>query len=156
MPLQNLQHSARYHSSKKLKESFENYQEIIQALEQRELKQNTTELINSQTEAVNTNATTVSDKKLYTILKKAEKRILKILESKEKITAKNHYRNLWLALGMSAFGIPLGVAISIASNNWGMVGVGLPIGMGIGIGFGASLDKKAQAENRQLDVEIKS
>lgn len=36
-----------------------------------------------------------------------------------------------------------------------MMSLGMPIGLGIGSLIGSSLDKKAAAENRQLDVEIK-
>ncbi|MDQ1162310.1 hypothetical protein QE422_002678 [Chryseobacterium sp. SORGH_AS 447] len=37
----------------------------------------------------------------------------------------------------------------------GFIGIGLPIGMSIGIAVGTLMDKKAQTEGRQLDVEIK-
>jgi hypothetical protein len=35
------------------------------------------------------------------------------------------------------------------------IAIGLPIGMVIGIGIGTGMDKKALAEGRQIDVELK-
>ena len=60
-----------------------------------------------------------------------------------------------MVVGMSAFGLPIGVAIGLSIGNIGLLGIGLPIGMGIGIIVGRLMDKKALAEGRQLDVEIK-
>jgi hypothetical protein len=35
------------------------------------------------------------------------------------------------------------------------LGIGLPIGMAVGSALGSGMDKKALAEGRQLDIEIK-
>ena len=68
---------------------------------------------------------------------------------------KNHYRNTWLALGMAAFGIPLGVAFGMSLRNLAFLGIGLSIGLAIGIAVGTGMDKKAFEEGRQMDLEIK-
>ena len=68
---------------------------------------------------------------------------------------KNYYRNMWLALGMSVFGLPIGVAFGASIGNMGLLGVGLPIGMAIGTLVGSQMDKKALKESRQLNIEIK-
>lgn len=57
-----------------------------------------------------------------------ELRILKLIEKELKLVPKNSYRNRWMAIGMSAFGVPIG----------------------------AGMDKKAFEEGRQLDMEIRS
>jgi hypothetical protein len=36
-----------------------------------------------------------------------------------------------MVLGMSAFGIPMGVAFGLSMGNIGLLGIGLPIGMGV-------------------------
>ncbi|MBQ0152941.1 MAG: hypothetical protein KBS61_08630, partial [Chryseobacterium sp.] len=59
------------------------------------------------------------------------------------------------ALGMSGIGLPLGVAFGLSVGSIGLLGLGLPFGMAIGAGIGTSMDKKAQKEGRQLQVEIK-
>lgn len=57
-------------------------------------------------------------------------------------------------MGMTIFGVPLGIAMAIGLNNWSFVGIGLPIGLAIGAGYGSQLDKKAAEENRQIDIQI--
>jgi hypothetical protein len=81
------------------------------------------------------------------MIKKAEADILKLLEKELKILPINHYKKLWMVLGMSAFGNSVG--------NLGLLGLGFPIGMGIGIFVGISQDKKAIDEGRQLAFEAK-
>jgi len=68
---------------------------------------------------------------------------------------KNHYRALWLVLGMSVFGLPIGVLYGFLIGNMGLLGTGLCFGMAIGVALGAGLDKKALKEGRQLDLEIR-
>jgi hypothetical protein len=88
-------------------------------------------------------------------IKKRQARILKLIEKERKLVPKNYYRNLWLAVGMSAFGIPIGFALAESIGNMAFIGIGLPIGLAIGIAVVTSLDKKALKEGRQLDIEIK-
>ena len=63
---------------------------------------------------------------------------------------------MWLAIGMSAFGLPIGVAFGLSIGNIGLMAIGLPIGMAIGAAVGTGMDKKALEAGRQLDIEIKS
>jgi hypothetical protein len=72
-----------------------------------------------------------------------------------KLVPKDYYRSLWMTLGMSAFGIPMGVVFGISMGSMAYLGIGLPIGLVIGIAVGTAMDKKALEEGRQLDVEIK-
>lgn len=92
-----------------------------------------------------------SDPDLLKKMKSGQAGILKLLEKDLKITAQDHFQTLWLALGMAAFGIPLGTAFGAAMGNMGLLGIGLPIGMAIGIAVGRQQDIKAKNEGRQLD-----
>lgn len=56
---------------------------------------------------------------------------------------------------MSAFGLPVGVAIGLSIGNIGLLAIGLPIGMVIGIAVGTVMDKKAFDTGKQLEIEIK-
>jgi hypothetical protein len=56
---------------------------------------------------------------------------------------------------MNAVGLPIGAALGISLNNIALLGIGLPIGMIYGYFVGKRLDKKAQTEGRQLDIELK-
>ena len=89
-------------------------------------------------------------------LRKSQIDILRLLKEKLKLAPINYYRNIWLALGMTAYGIPLGVAYGSITGNMAFLAIGLPIGMVLGIAIGVGMDKKALKEGRQLDIEIKN
>ncbi len=88
-------------------------------------------------------------------IRKSQSNILKLIEKELKLVPKNLYRSRWMAIGMSAFGIPLGVAFGTSLWNMGLLGIGIPIGMVIGMAIGSGMDKKAFEESRQLDLEMK-
>ena len=126
---------------------------ILNELEKRQLPQETTDYVDREIEQLN--AISNDDKFFVKAIKEKENKIIKWIEKKHKIVPKSYYQTLWMILGMSAFGIPMGAAFGIIMKNMGLLGIGLPIGMGVGVAFGAYLDKKAFTEGRQLDVEIK-
>ncbi|MBT9484370.1 hypothetical protein [Sediminibacterium sp.] len=124
---------------------------LLNLLEIKELPEDTVELINQEIEKLN--AIGDDDKYLKSKIKTKENNIIKLVEKKHKIVPKNYYKKLWMVLGMSAFGIPMGVAFGLSIGNLGMLGIGLPFGMGIGVVVGTSMDNKALKEGRQLDFE---
>lgn len=128
------------------------FSSLISELRKRPLSEKEVEAINN--EIKNINASTGIEKDFMKTLAKSQASILKVIEKESKLVVKNHYRNLWLVLGMSAFGIPIGVAFGISIGNLGLLGLGFPIGMGIGVAVGTSLDNKAAKEGRQLDVDL--
>ena len=85
------------------------------------------------------------DKKEEPQIKKTKSRIIKLIEKQHKLVLKNHYQNMWAALGMVIFGIPLGVSL----DN---IALYLPMGILIGIVIGVTMDKKAQKEGRQINI----
>ena len=138
----------------KAKKELESLKNLIQLLKQKNLKPETIRSINQIIESKNRSIQLLHPKKKYAALKEAKMSIFKLVEKEEQLTAKNHFQNQWIALGMTVFGLPMGVAMAISLNNWSFVGIGLPIGLAIGAGYGSQLDKKALEENRQLDIEI--
>ncbi len=126
---------------------------LLYELEARQLPEETTNFINQEIEQLN--AISDTDKSFVKAIKEKETKIVKRLEKKHKIVPKNYYQALWMVLGMSAFGLPMGVAFGLSMGNIGLLGIGLPIGMGVGVGVGSYLDKKALTEGRQLDVDLK-
>lgn len=101
------------------------------------------------------NASSFTGTELTKAVKKAQTEILKQVEKEHKIVPKSHYRNLWMLLGFTAFGLPLGMAFGLSIGNIGLMAIGLPIGMAIGSVVGISLDKKALSEGKQLNWENK-
>ncbi|WP_019039075.1 hypothetical protein [Psychroflexus tropicus] len=138
----------------KLGRAYYQMQQLLEELQTRELSPEVINSINTEVKCVNTEAGT--EKAQRSQLKKSQSRILKLIEKELKLVTKNHYRNLWLVLGMTTFGLPLGVAFGLSLGNMGFLGIGLPIGMAIGIAVGTQMDKKAAEEGRQLDIELKS
>lgn len=138
----------------KTKALYDQLQQLLNELEKKKISPETAEKINRETALIN--STNLRDKDLYKMLKQKQNDIIKFLEKEHKIVPKSYYRNLWMAVGMGAFGLPIGVAFGLLMHNIALLSIGLPIGLGIGVVVGSSLDKKAEAEGRQLDVEIKA
>lgn len=132
---------------------YNQFRELLKELKNKELPHTIIESVNQDIEELN--SASLTDNELKKLVKQKQTRIIKLIEKELKIVPKNHYRNLWLAVGMSAFGLPIGVAFGLSMSNMGLLAIGLPIGMGIGIAVGSGMDKKASQEGRQLDIEIK-
>lgn len=137
----------------KVKNLYDQMQQLIEKLHIKKLPSEIVQFINQQIEDIN--STTLTGFQLYKFLKKIQTAIIKKLEADHKIVPKNYYRNLWTAVGMSAFGLPLGVVFGLSMGNIGLMALGLPIGLAVGVGVGTSIDKKALAEGRQIDMELK-
>lgn len=138
----------------KLNRIYSQFGELLNELKKKELSQDVYKLINESVDILN--SSTFKGTQLAKLLKQKQTAILKQVEKEHKIVPKNYYRTLWMVLGMSAFGLPIGVAFGLSIGNIGLLAIGLPIGMGIGIAVGMSMDKKAMNEGRQLNIEIKN
>lgn len=89
------------------------------------------------------------------LAKQTHKQVLQLLEKNLKMVPKKHNMKKWMAIGI-ALGLPFGIVYATALGNMAFLGLGIPIGMCVGIGIGTSMDKKAESENRQLDIEYSS
>ncbi|MFY8026011.1 MAG: hypothetical protein ACOVNO_11700 [Sediminibacterium sp.] len=137
----------------KEKNNYDQLQQLLIAVAEKDIPDSVIEKINLVINFLNN--VEEGNSRFQKMMKKAEADILKLLEKELKMVSINHYKKLWMVLGMSAFGMPLGVAFGISVGNLGLLGLGFPIGMGIGVFFGISQDKKALAEGRQLAFEAK-
>ncbi len=133
--------------------NFHTIKQLIAAIDEREIPESVIVMLNAEIDQIN--AIAEHTPKPEKLIRKSTQKIIQHLEKELKIVPKKHYQNLWMILGMSVFGLPLGVALGFSTDNMGILGVGLPIGMAIGLAVGAQMDKKAKAEGRQLDVEVK-
>lgn len=93
------------------------------------------------------------ERKVRKKIRSAIYKTLQLIQKELKWVPQSHYQNMWLALGMSAFGIPIGVALSASLDNSGLIGIGLPIGLAIGLAVGKSMDDKAKKEGNQLNFK---
>lgn len=131
------------------KAQIERLRRLLSILTKRELPEHMITFIN--TELADINELKGKDKADCRIVYKHQQQILKQLEKDLKLVPKGHYQKQWMILGLSAFGIPIGVVFSSATGNMGLLGLGLPIGMALGIAVGTTMDQKAAKEGRQLN-----
>jgi len=140
-------------SNIKISNSIEQFNGLIKLLNDKILPLNIVENINA--DITELNSSQVVGNALSHLIKKKQKKIIRLTEKELKIVPKNYYRNLWMVLGMSTFGIPLGVVLGLSLGNIGLLAIGLPIGMAAGMLLGSKLDKKALDSGKQLDIELK-
>ena len=138
----------------KLNRIYIQFGDILRELRKKELPDKIIESVNQDIDQLNSSSLTGNE--LRKLVKKKQTNILKLLEKEVKIVPKNHYQNLWLVVGMTAFGVPIGMTFGLGvTGNASNIAIGLPIGMAIGYALGLEMDKKAFKEGRQLDVKIK-
>jgi len=136
----------------KLSSLYAQFGVLLSELRKKQLNEELIKSINAFIETIN--ASTVTGNEFKKLVKQAQTAIVKQVEKEHKIVPKNHYRTLWMLLGFTAFGLPIGLTFGLSVGNIGLMAIGLPIGMAIGAAVGSSMDKKAEQEGRQLNVEI--
>ena len=92
----------------KLISAYAQFDKLLTELKKKELTEEIIKSINNGIDQIN--SVSESEKQLRKQIRKTQSSILKLIEKELKLVTKNHYRNTWLAVGMAAFGIPLGVA----------------------------------------------
>lgn len=138
--------------SKRLATRHGRLESLIDALKKKELPDDVVHEINRQIAEVN--AHTGRDRDYGRKLNKVLQSILTLVQKKLHLVPRDHYRNMWMSVGLAAFGIPLGVAFGMSMDNLGLLGIGLPIGLVIGLAIGTARDKKARDQGKQLDVNL--
>ncbi len=154
MEVKHLRYREDSASKSKLNKTQIQFRELIGELNNKNLPDKTVEIINKHIEELN--SPLLSDSAFKSLLIKKQAQIIKLLEKTHKLVPINYYRNLWMVLGMSAIGLPIGVAFGASIGNMGLLAIGLPIGMIIGLAMGSAMDKKASKEGRQLNIELKN
>ncbi len=137
----------------KVSEALDKFNRFMKLLGEHNIPEHLIHYINTEIDELN--AAPASNRSFLSILKKKQNNIITKIEKELKLVPKNHYRNYWMILGMSIFGLPLGVAVGLSLDNMGFLGLGLPIGILIGYVLGTSLDNKALEQGKQIDIELK-
>jgi predicted RND superfamily exporter protein len=140
-------------NDEKLSTAVAQFNRLLDALRQKQLPESLITKINA--EVIEFNSSALIGKELLRLVKKKQNRIVTMVMKGAKITPINYYRNVWFALGMTVFGLPIGMAISLALGNMALLGIGFPFGLMLGLAVGISMDKKAKQEGRQLDIELR-
>ena len=129
--------------NKRLSKAYRQMQSLIDALNQKEIPEEIQESINA--DIVSINSFSGTDIELRKFIKKVRSKTLKLVEKELELVAINHYRDLWMAIGVA-----LGVAFSASFDNNGM---GLIIGLAIGIAVGTNMDNKAAKNGKQMNLK---
>ena len=145
MELPELEVKEKNQLKKKEQKALEQFNELISALNDKELDE---EMI----EHIKGNMSNVRSELTFNTIKKEESKILDYVKREKGYVAQNHYMTLWIALGMSAIGVPIGVAIGLALDQLGFMGIGIGGGLAIGVAIGSAKDKKAKEQGKQLPI----
>lgn len=138
-----------YEENPKLAKAAKNLRTLLKAIEEKSIPEKNENQINEIISGVNDFAG--PDPQSIKQFKSAQTAILKNIENDLGLVPKNHYQSQWMAIGMAAFGIPMGIAFATSLGNMAFIGIGLPIGIGVGIAIGSSKDKEAADKGKQLD-----
>lgn len=136
--------------NKRLVHAYQQVARLMAALEKKETPQEVIDEVNAR--IANLNGYNGDEKGFIRALNTAYNDLLRLLQEKLNWVPKDYHRNQWMALGLSIFGLPLGVTLGLALDNMAYMGAFLPIGMVIGMSVGSGMDKKAQEEGRVLEV----
>lgn len=148
-----LENHSSINDNEKFVNTFEQFQNLLQILRHKNLSNIIIHRINMY--ILELNHSTLQGSFYIKDLKRKQTDIIKVLEKEFHIVPKNYYRNMWMAIGMTIFGLPLGTVLGLSLQNMGLIGIGLPIGLAIGAAVGSAKDKKASESGNQLDIEIK-
>ncbi len=138
--------------NKKLQKRYALFNTLVEEIKKRDLPEPIVATINTEIDALN--AMSDTDASLTKKIRSAQLNMLRLLEKELKLVAKNHYRNMWFAIGIGAFGVPIGVAFGVSLGNMGLIGLGMPLGLVIGMAVGMAMDNKAKENGNQLDVDL--
>ncbi len=130
---------------KKEQKAFDQFNELISALNDKELDEGMIEHIKG-------NMSNIRSELTFNTIKKEESKILDYVKREKGYVAQNNYMTLWIALGMSAIGVPIGVVIGLALDQLGFMGIGIGGGLAIGVAIGSAKDKKAKEQGKQLPI----
>ena len=146
MMIENLKNRAELSQNKKYVKASSKMQELIIALNKKEIPEEFIGTINEDIKKLNSFFGT--DKQVIKLLKKTTAKILKFVDTKLKLVSKHHYRSIGMVMGML-----FGPIVTLPFDGLGYSGLGMILGMVVGIAIGTNLDTKAAKEGKQLDLE---
>lgn len=152
MSITELKKRSHTNHSKRIVKRYSNLVLLIGELNERNIPDEIANSINIEIDKVN--SLSDSDKTLGKQLRKTQWSILKLIEKELKLVTKNLYQNRWMAIGLTVFGVPFGIAFGASLDNMAFISIGIPLGMAFGIAIGSGMDKKAKEEGRQLNIDV--
>lgn len=136
----------------RLLNSHTSFAQLLRELREMDLPAELTASINREIDRANDRSGTA--RQIRKRIGHAQHNVLQLVREERNLVPRHYYRNLGIAIGMAALGIPFGVVFGLMLDNMAFIGIGMPIGLSIGIAIGTDLDRKAYAEGRQLQIEV--
>ncbi|SNR17668.1 hypothetical protein [Tenacibaculum jejuense] len=136
------------------KKAFSNLEKTLVALRELEIPLDSVEKINEKITVINSFQEN-NERKFRRKLLVQKSNIIHLLVKEHGLVPEKYYQNQWFAIGMSTFGIPLGLIFSSAIGNTAFLGFGLPLGMLIGSMIGKQKDEKAKKEGKQINLSFR-
>ncbi|WP_180957969.1 hypothetical protein [Psychroflexus sp. MES1-P1E] len=115
MSLKSLNKRPDIQTDRKLNTAYLQFEKLIEAFKNKSLPDSIVDSINVGIEGLNSISDSAKD--LRSQIKAKQSNLIKLLEKEIKIVPKNHYRTMWVSLGMAAIGIPMGVAFGAILGN---------------------------------------
>jgi len=137
--------------SKKLDKRYSIFQELTSELNRHEIPDDLAEELNAEIDKLNSISDSAKEKPRK--MMQAINRVFRKVQKELGLVPKNYHRNMWMGIGMAAFGVPMGVSFGLSLDNMAYMGIGLPIGLAIGLAVGSGLDNKAKKDGKQLDMD---
>ena len=122
MEIKEIKNRADIDQFEKLNALYTQFGSLLMELRSKELPNETVLFINDAIDRFN--SVEGSEKILRKEIRSTQSSIINLLANEHKLVTKNHYRNIWLAVGMAAFGIAVqrnqlgGIAIGFAGTIW--------------------------------------
>ncbi|OSY88976.1 hypothetical protein WH52_04755 [Tenacibaculum holothuriorum] len=135
-------------TKKSFEKNFNKLTFLLEVLRTKNLSSETISIINKKIETIN--SFEGKPHKYSTKLVVQHHNITELVRKQHGLVTEKYYQNQWMALGMTVFGLPLGVIFSTALGNMAFIGIFFLPGMFIGAQYGKQKDKKALQEGKQL------
>ncbi len=136
----------------KVERSLRQYNKLLKLLQDKPLETETIDFITNQVKSIE--SLNLQLKNSSRKIKKSKQQLLSYLQKNEGIYPKNHFITLYMAVGMTAIGLPAGILLSFLVNNTAFLGVGLPIGLSIGLALGHQKDLQIKAKGKQINYAV--
>ncbi|MFI2742164.1 hypothetical protein ACG2LH_05455 [Zhouia sp. PK063] len=131
------------------------YNQFVTLLDELESHKLSTKTLQNIQKQVNKLNSMVCNEQLWDKqLKISYRKIIKLVKKDIDLVPKNYYLQHFVAIGLSAIGIPVGVLIGFLLNNMILISLGVPFGLAIGAAIGKHLDKKAFKQHKQLSIDL--
>ncbi|WP_442264973.1 hypothetical protein ACSIGC_11530 [Tenacibaculum sp. ZS6-P6] len=135
------------------KKAFSNLEKTLVALRRLNLSEDSVIKINDKIQEINS-FNEDSERKFRRKILIQKSNIINLMVKTEGLIPEKHYQNQWFVLGMTTFGIPIGLVFSMAIGSTAFLGLGFPLGMLIGSMIGKQKDEKAKKEGKQISLSF--